>query len=138
MADVQLDRKEQVTQEGVVRAQMPLAVWIVIGLLMAVMLATTGFAVTAILSDETPAPQVVSRIVPVPVDIAGAMAMKDESEAAAAVGSKPQAGPTTEEAKIDAANYALSIRSIGRQRLLESKNDPVETSGQSPQGLGSP
>ena len=119
MADVQTDLQDAHVQ--VAARQLSPAVWVLIGLLAAVMLTTTGLAVATIVDDNTPAPVKVEMPVPVPVDYAAAQAMKDESPAAIAVGSsmapKP---PASREAKVDAAMHALRVRSIGVQRMLET------------------
>lgn len=118
MADVQMDPHHQPQPLAV---RVPPAVWMLIGLLALVMAVTTALAVATLLDDSTPAPQHVRVPVPVAVDVAAAKAMKDESAAANAVGeaySPPTFNPGG--AKVEAANKALSMRSLGLKQMLET------------------
>jgi hypothetical protein len=121
MADVQMDLQEQQNAQPVAVRGVPLAVWVLIGLLALVMAVTTGLAVATIIDDSTPAPEQVKVPMPVAVDVTAAKAMKDEAKAAVAVGQAyAPATVNPGETKIDAANHALSMRSLGLQKQLET------------------
>lgn len=121
MADVQMDLQEQQDAQPVAVRGVPLAVWVLIGLLALVMAVTTGLGVATIVDDSTPAPEQVKVPVPVAVDVTAAKAMKDESAAAIAVGKADEPATVNPgEAKIDAANHALTLRSLGLQQMLET------------------
>jgi len=83
MADVQTEHAPQMQAAA---TKVPIAIWVLIGLLALVMAVTTGLAVTTLVDDSTPVPQQVKVPVPVAVDVAAANAMKDESPAAITVG----------------------------------------------------
>jgi hypothetical protein len=117
MADVQTEPAPHMQAAA---TKVPIAIWVLIGLLALVMAVTTGLAVATLIDDSTPAPQQVKVPVPVAVDVAAAKAMKDESPAAIAVGRATTDAVAASETKADAANHALAVRSLGLQRMLET------------------
>lgn len=95
-------------QVQVAATKVPIAIWVLIGLLALVMAITTGLAVATLVDDPaTPAAQRVKVPVPVAVDIAAARAMKDESLAAIAVGRRTAGIASGTAAKDEAGVAAL-------------------------------
>jgi hypothetical protein len=122
MANVQLQPQQDAVEAGAaVRVGDSRALWILLALFLGAVAVAATMVVLALTNDDQPVTRTVTRTVVVPVDVAAAQAMKDESAPAAAVGAAvtgTDAAPTTESAKIEAANHALSVRSIGLQQML--------------------
>jgi hypothetical protein len=122
MANVQLQPQQDAVEAGAaVRVGDSRALWILLALFLGAVAVAATMVVLALTNDDQPVTRTVTRTVVVPVDVAAAQAMKDEGAAAAAVGEAVtgvEAVPVTESAKIEAANHALSVRSIGLQQML--------------------
>jgi len=103
--------------------------------LLALSIMAAAALVAVVLTDEDGGTQTVTktRTIVLPAastaDIAAAKAMKDEAATATAISPKPEPStPLSEGQKTDAANHALSVRSVGLQQMLEAEQ-PVQVGG---------